>query len=206
MGAGESKDCTGCQKEIKIRSVMPECHFCKKIVCTDCSNKEPLGPANSKVRVCHVCKVNQMNRQETDDGMLNVGKPKAFKKVINVKHDNKTGTYQGLPTIWRELLDMPLSQSQQEFDTSQLNDTSIAPVAPSKKKMYEIKEKNADGAYVISAPMSVQKEFQLKFDAKLGRVVGAPKELEPYLQGFKKEEIERNLEDVLKAAEMARVL
>jgi hypothetical protein len=101
---------------------------------------------------------------------------------------------------------MPLSQSQQEFDTSQLNDTSIAPVAPSKKKMYEIKEKNADGAYVISAPMSVQKEFQLKFDAKLGRVVGAPKELEPYLQGFKKEEIERNLEDVLKAAEMARVL
>jgi hypothetical protein len=147
-----------------------------------------------------------MNRQETDDGMLNVGKPKAFKKVINVKHDNKTGTYQGLPTIWRELLDMPLSQSQQEFDTSQLNDTSIAPVAPSKKKMYEIKEKNADGAYVISAPMSVQKEFQLKFDAKLGRVVGAPKELEPYLQGFKKEEIERNLEDVLKAAEMARVL
>ena len=54
--------------------------------------------------------------------------------------------------------------------------------------------------------MSVQKEFQLKFDAKLGRVVGAPKELEPYLQGFKKEEIERNLEDVLKAAEMARVL
>jgi hypothetical protein len=54
-------------------------------------------------------------------------------------------------------------------------------VAPSKKKQYEIKEKNADGAYVISAPMSVEKTFQLKFDAKLGKVVGAPKELEPFL-------------------------
>jgi len=101
---------------------------------------------------------------------------------------------------------MPLGQSLQEFDTSQLNDPSIAPVAPSKKKMYEIKEKNADGAFVISAPMSVEKTFQLKFDAKTGKVVGAPKELEPYLQGFKKEEIEKNLNDVLVAADMARVL
>jgi hypothetical protein len=109
MGGGESKECSGCEKEIKVRQVMPECYLCKKIVCNDCSNKEPLGPSGSKVRVCHVCMVNKMNRQETDDGGLNLGKPKAFEKVINVKHDNKTGKYQGLPTVWRELLDMPLS-------------------------------------------------------------------------------------------------
>jgi len=32
--------------------------------------------------------------------------------------------------------------------------------------------------------MAVEKTFQLRFDAKLGKVVGAPKELEEYLQGF----------------------
>ena len=100
-----------------------------------------------------------MNRKETDDGMLNVGKPKEFKKMITVKHDNKTGTYEGLPTIWRELLEMPLSQSKAEFDSSKYNDPSFVPVAPSKKKQYEIKEKNADGAYVISAPMNAEKTF-----------------------------------------------
>ena len=93
MGAGESKECSGCQKEIKVRQTMPECYFCKKIVCTNCSNKDAMSPSGSKVRVCHVCKVNQTNRQESDDGGLNVGKPKSFQKVINVKHDNKTGTY-----------------------------------------------------------------------------------------------------------------
>ena len=72
--------------------------------------------------------------------------------------------------------------------------------------MYEIKEKNADGSFVICAPMSEEKIFQLKFDAKLGKVIGAPKELEPYLQGFKKEEIETNLDDVLVAAHMASFL
>ena len=41
-----------------------------------------MGPSGSKVRVCHVCKVNQTNRQESDDGGLNVGKPKSFQKVI----------------------------------------------------------------------------------------------------------------------------
>jgi hypothetical protein len=101
---------------------------------------------------------------------------------------------------------MPLGQSLQKLDTSQLNDPSIAPVAPSKKKMYEIKEKNADGSFVISAPMSEEKIFQLKFDAKLGKVIGAPKELEPYLQGFQKEEIETNLDDVLVAAHISSLL
>jgi len=52
--------------------------------------------------------VNKMNRENGDEE-LKVGKPTDFKKVINVTHDDKTGTYQGLPTIWRELLEMPLS-------------------------------------------------------------------------------------------------
>lgn len=129
MGAGESKFCSSCEKEIKARQVMPQCHFCKKLVCTNCSNRETPGSAggSSKVRICHVCKVNRMNR-ETDDGPeVILGKPKDFKKVLNVQHDNKTGTYSGLPQIWRELLDMPLTISTKEVDTSAW-DPSIAPV------------------------------------------------------------------------------
>lgn len=159
MGSGESKHCSSCDKEIKARQVMPQCHFCKKIVCTNCSNREAPGGSQSsstKVRICHVCKLNRMNR-ENDEGAeggiesLNVGKPKDFKKVLNVQHDNKTGTYTGLPQIWRELLEMPLTRSTKEIDTSDW-DPSIAPVQPSKKIMYFIKEKNQDGEYVISAP------------------------------------------------------
>ena len=75
------------------------------------------------------------------------------------------------------------------------------------KNDLEIKEKNADGSFVISAQMSVEKTFQLKFDAKEEeKVVDAPKELEPYLQGFKKEEIETNQDNLLVAADMASFL
>jgi hypothetical protein len=65
---------------------MPDCYFCKKIVCKKCSNKDAMGLSGSKVRVCHVCRVNQKNSPETDDGGLNVEKPKYIQKVINVKH------------------------------------------------------------------------------------------------------------------------
>src|SRR5882757_8306623 len=122
MGAGESKFCSSCEKDIKSRQVMPECHYCKKMVCTNCSNRETPGNGggSSKVRVCHVCKVNRMNREgQADEGPeVKIGKPIEFKKVLNVQHDNKTGTYSGLPQIWRELLDMPLSHSTKEVDTS----------------------------------------------------------------------------------------
>ena len=108
---------------------MPECHFCKKIVCTNCSNRETPGSGggSSKVRVCHVCKVNKMNRETDEIGELVIGKPKDFQKVIGVKHDNKTGLYTGLPMIWRDLLDMPLDYSTKEVNTADW-DPSIAPV------------------------------------------------------------------------------
>lgn len=125
MGSGESKFCSSCDKEIKSRQVMPQCHHCKKLVCTNCSNREAPGAGSSKVRVCHVCKVNRMNR-EADDA-LTISKPTDFKKVLGVQHDNKTGQYSGLPQIWRELLEMPSQYSVKEVDTSQW-DPSIAPV------------------------------------------------------------------------------
>lgn len=46
--------------------------------------------------------------------------------------------------IWRELLEMPLTSSKNEIDTKDL-DASIAPVAPNKRQLYQIKEKNAEG-------------------------------------------------------------
>jgi hypothetical protein len=183
---------------------MPQCHYCKKLVCTNCSNRDEPGGGSSKVRICHVCKVNRSNRQG-EVGELEIGKPKDFKKVLNVQHDNKTGEYTGLPQIWRELLDMPLSHSKQEIDTSKW-DPSIAPVQPNKRQMYIIQEKNAEGAFMISAPLRVEKAFAVKFDYKLGKLVGLPKELEPYAEGFKPEDFNNNPQDVMDAMEAARKL
>ena len=72
---------------------MPACHYCKKPTCTDCSNREsPLEKGgSSKVRICHVCKVNRSHRGVDDGPEMIIGKPKDFKKMINVQHDNKTG-------------------------------------------------------------------------------------------------------------------
>jgi hypothetical protein len=51
-----------------------------------------------------------MNRENGGDDSMDigdVGKPRSSKKIIHVIHDNKTGTYSGLPLIWRQLLEMP---------------------------------------------------------------------------------------------------
>lgn len=115
MGSAESKFCSGCDKQIKApASAMPLCHFCKKVVCPNCSIKEAPGngKGSAKVRICHVCKVNRDNREGGGAGEdIVASKPKDFKKVINVSHDNKSGTYSGLPTLWRELLEMPTTSS-----------------------------------------------------------------------------------------------
>ena len=92
MGAGESKFCSSCEKEIKARQTMPQCHFCKKVVCTDCSNREPASSgSSSKVRICHVCKVAKNNRESDAGPQIIMGKPKQVEKVINVGHDPKSG-------------------------------------------------------------------------------------------------------------------
>lgn len=98
-----------------------------------------------------------------EEGEMRISKVKGFQKVINVKHDSKNDVYRGLPTVWRDLLEMPPQRSKDEVDTSNY-DSSVAPAAPSKKQLYIIKEKNADGALVISAPQSVEKTFQIKYD------------------------------------------
>ncbi len=59
---------------------------------------------------------------------------------------------------------------------------------------------------MISAPQRVEKQFAVKFDYKLGRLVGLPKELEPYVEGFKPEDFEKNPQAVLDAMEAARKL
>lgn len=144
---------------------MLQCHFCKKVVCTTCSNREAPGntKSSSKVRICHVCKLNRMNKEGDAGANVIASKPKHFEKVINVQHDNATGTYNGLPTLWRQLLEMPSSMSQNEVDTSKY-DPSVAPKEPSKRQMYIIQEKNAEGAYMISAPQRAEKAFAVKFD------------------------------------------
>jgi len=72
--------------------------------------------------------------------------------------------------------------------------------------MYIIEQKNADGAYIISAPQRAEKEFAVKFDYKLGKLVGVPKELEAYVDGFKPEDFDKNPQAVIDAMEAARRL
>jgi len=63
-----------------------------------------------------------------------MGKPKKVEKVINVNHDAKSGQYSGLPMIWRELLDLPLSHSKNEVNTDKLKDADVvAPALPTKR-------------------------------------------------------------------------
>jgi hypothetical protein len=57
---------------------------------------------------------------------------------------------------------------------------------------------------MISAPQRVEQTFQVKFDFKLGKLVGLPKELESYAEGFTKEDFEKNPQDVMDAMEAAR--
>lgn len=201
MGNGVSRECSACHKETKGAI---DCFQCKKVVCMQHSTKVDYSNSG-RVRICITCNVNKMAREgETNGGEeMKIGKVKGFQKMITVKHDSKTDTYSGLPTMWRDLLEMPLGKSKNEIDTSSF-DSSVAPVAPSKKQLYIIKEKNADGAFIISAPQSAEKTFQIKYDHKLGKLVGAPENLQQYLEGFKKEDIEANPEAVLMAADRAR--
>jgi len=48
---------------------------------------------------------------------------------------------------------------------------------------------NAEGAFVISAPETVQKTFEVKYDSAKKKIVGLPAEWEHLLQGFTQEEI-----------------
>jgi hypothetical protein len=50
-----------------------------------------------------------------------VSEPINFKKVVAVNFNNKSNFYTGLPTHWRELLEMPLDASRSELDMSILD-------------------------------------------------------------------------------------
>ena len=86
------------------------------------------------MRVCHVCKINKSN---DGGGELLVGKPQAVQKMISVKYDNDAGLFSGLPTVWRELLEMPLTVSKEEVITDDW-DPTIAPVRPNQRMIFKI--------------------------------------------------------------------
>jgi len=158
-----------------------------------------------KVRVCITCKLSKVSRESDVGAEFIVGKPKKVEKVISVGHDASSGHYSGLPTLWRELLDMPLTQSKNEKNTSNL-DAIAAPVIPNKRIQFIIKEKNAEGAFLISAPARTEKTFAVRYDKKLGKLVGLPEGMEHLGEGFKKHEIEGDLENVMAAIGAAQRL
>ncbi|CDW79030.1 serine threonine protein kinase [Stylonychia lemnae] len=199
MGQGESKFCSACEKPIKLRQKITSCYYCKKDICTDCSNREKLPSADEQQRICHVCKVNRTTNKDGDD--LIVGKPNSVQKMISVKYDTDKGQYSGLPTVWRELLDMPLTVSRQEVDTEQW-DKTIAPVMPTKRRILLLTEQDQDGGFVISGPLKTDQVFKVEFDAKSKTgFKGLPAEFEQYVGVFTREEIEKDPEAVLLAVE-----
>jgi hypothetical protein len=62
----------------------------------------------------------------------------SMEKKISVTFDMNKGQYSGLPTIWRELMEMPLSVSTMEVDTENWADGTIAPVMPSQRNLFKI--------------------------------------------------------------------
>jgi hypothetical protein len=54
-----------CDTPLKLRQRIDTCYFCKKFVCTDCSNRGILIPETTpnEVRICHVCKINSDHRR-----------------------------------------------------------------------------------------------------------------------------------------------
>jgi hypothetical protein len=107
---------------------------------------------------------------------------------MSVKHE-ASGQYSGLPKLWRDLLEIDESQSTMEFDITRMDSIAI-PKPPNSKLKYIVKEMNAEGAFVISAPQAVQKDFEVKYDKSLQRIVGLPPELEHLVEGFTKEELQ----------------
>eukprot|EP00347_Sterkiella_histriomuscorum_P014808 403359448 len=199
MGQGESKFCTACEKTISIRQKLNSCNYCKKDVCTDCSNREKLSSSSEQIRICHVCKINRTTNKDGDD--LLIGKPDSVQKMISVKYDTDKGQYSGLPTLWRELLDMPLSASMREVDTDKW-DQSIAPVKPTQRILFKLSEKQDDGGFVITGPLKTDQVFKVEFDASSRTgFKGLPKEFESLVGVFTKEEIQKDPEAVLLAVE-----
>lgn len=187
MGQGESKLCSACEKPISFRQSMPSCYYCKKDVCTDCSNREKMSTSSEKIRICHVCKINRTTNKDGDD--LIVGKPQKVEKMVSVKYDTDKGQYSGLPTLWRELLDMPLSASSKEIDAEKW-EQSVGGVKPTQRILFKLSEKQADGGFVITGPIKTDQVFKVEFDAtsKTG-FKGLPKEFESLVGVFTKEEI-----------------
>jgi hypothetical protein len=58
-------------------------------------------------------------------------------KKLSVRFDMEKGQYIGLPTLWRELLDMPLSVSKDEVETSDW-DTVVSASMPTRRVMFMI--------------------------------------------------------------------
>ena len=109
-----------------------------------------MAPISSQeIRVCHVCKINQERRTEdkptnnSEDTQYVIGKPENVQKQLSVKFDSEKGQYSGLPTMWRELLEMPLGVSKDEVQTKDW-DPSLGALMPSKKILFQLQEANSE--------------------------------------------------------------
>lgn len=74
-----------------------------------------------------------INKESNNDkNMIIVGKPASVQKVLHVSFDADKGLYSGLPTIWRELLEMPLDVSRNEVDSEKL-DSELTGIKPNNR-------------------------------------------------------------------------
>jgi hypothetical protein len=97
--------------------------------------------------------------------------------MLSVRFDNDTGTFSGLPILWRELLDMPSEVSKDEVNTSDW-DFMVAPIKPSPTLLFKLKTTTEEGKYIISNPMKGDNVFKVEYDKKKHVFKGLPKEFE----------------------------
>ncbi len=199
MGLSSSKTCSTCDKRLYSRQTITDCNLCRKVVCTDCSNREPVEGQTKKIRVCHVCRINRENRLlDSLNEKIIVGRPQSVQRMISVRFDNDTGTYSGLPILWRQLLDMPLNASKDEINTSDWDQT-IAPIKPPQKVMFKLKISSGENHFIISNPIKADHVFKVEYDKKKHQFKGLPKEFEEYLPAFTREEIREDPSAVLQS-------
>lgn len=146
-------------------------------------------------------------------GASGVSRPTNVQRVVHVEWDPTTGTFKGLPSVWKSALPEGISQDDTAVDASQLP-AHVAPTAPEKKgggfldalglgggKGRGAKQET-DGGYsmMISAPFNVQHNIHVQVDASAPTgFKGLPAEWDAMLSasGISKAEISAHPQAVL---------
>ena len=170
MGNNVTRECTGCNRELKSSQELPNCHQCKRYICPKCSFKKSElstdGERVIKSRICHVCHVcyQEQNGQLARGPLWDKIKIKESKKMLSISFEN--GQFIGLPVQWRQTLGLSRQQSKAEIDTTQWDDIVGGQNVDNGKVQFNIHDKNKEGFFEITCCVGSGRKtkFTLRYD------------------------------------------